>query len=121
MESLVVPIVGILVGLSATVAILIQWLRAFYTHPIQATIRALVGLLALLVGSMSVPEIHGNMSVSLDWGAFLTVRETDLTVSTGASLASNIVAWSSVTILLGISLLLVPRKVEASATDLVDA
>jgi hypothetical protein len=110
--SLILLITGGLVVFAAVVAIVVQWFRAFYTVPVQATIRALIGLLALLVGALGVPTIEGDFVLSLDWGALLNVQETTLRISTGSPLIVTCLAWGSVTLLLGLSLNLVPKVMQ---------
>lgn len=114
-ESPALIIVGSLVIIAAIVAIVIQWFRAFYTVPVQATIRALVGLLALLVGALGVPTIEGDLVLSGDWAALLNVQESTLKFSTGVPLVVMCFAWGSVTLLLALSLHLIPKVMHAKS------
>lgn len=107
MEAWVVITVSVIIA-SCVLAIVLQWFRAFYKTPIQATIRALVGLLAILVGALGIPAVEGKATLSLDWGALLAVDGQQFSVTTGPDLAHHAFAWSSVTLLLTVCLVRVP-------------
>ena len=116
-DSTVLLIAGFFVLAAAVTAIVLQWFRAFYTVPVQATIRALVGLMALLVGTLGVPSIEGNVVVSLDSGAILNVEQSNLQITTAAPTLVSCLAWGSVTVLLALSLNLIPKVIPHSAPE----
>lgn len=94
----------------ALFAIVLQWFHAFYTKPLQATIRALVGIIVLLVGTLGIPYVEGAATISLDWGNLLQVSNTKLRVSIGSTWREHALAWPCVTALLAICLIRVPTK-----------
>lgn len=102
--------IGILVFVAFVVVttIAIQYRRAFIKTPVQATIRALVGFIALLIGCLAIPSFEGEVKIEFN-NKLIKLEESTLKVTTGPS-HLHIAAWCSVTGLLGVSLALLPKK-----------
>lgn len=91
-------------------AVLLQYLTVFMHFPIHASIRALIGLLALLIASISLPKIDGELDVFLDWGRFMKIESGRLQVSTGSPDSVYYVALVGIVLLLSICLFRVPTS-----------
>ena len=102
-------IVAVFVFAVALLAVVLQFFSMFYSKPLQAAIRALIGLLILLVGSLAIPSLEGTVSLSLDWGALLKIDSQSITIKTSESSGYKF-AWISITILLAILFFRVPSR-----------
>ena len=105
-----------LIFIIAIFAIVYQFFSAFFHSPIQASIRALIGLIALLIATLGIPTIEGEVDVVVDWGNALEIDSTGVKISTGIPVIIHAFAWISITTLLSICLFRVPvKKDEPSA------
>lgn len=93
----------------AVFAIAVQFYRSFSVAPLQSAIRAFIGIVALLISTLGVPNVNGTVKASLDWGRFLKIEPAELQVSAGPSLYDAL-AWFCVTMLFTICLIRVPSR-----------
>lgn len=97
-------VMPILVTAVCILSLVIVFLFSFIRYPLESTLKASVGIIALLAASAFGPEFHGSATLSVNLGSFLSIEGQNIIISTSPTAIYYIVILS-VTTLSVISLL----------------
>lgn len=99
-------ILALLATVAAATAITISWRRTFLTHPLQASLRAFLGIFVILLGNLAVPSFEIVSTVNLDL-PFGDLRGQVVKITSGENI-NWIIAFISTSFLACVCLVRVP-------------
>jgi hypothetical protein len=100
------------ISLACLIAIFVAWLRWSFLHPLQTTLRGSIGILAVLVGSLSAPTVEGVATLNLNLPPLLTLDGNLVTISTGIDVIHWGIAFGCISLVAIICLIRIPIPTE---------
>lgn len=92
-------IVPFLLSIISALLVAVFWFMSFAKYPVQNTLRAAVGILAILAGNLAAPALDGFATLSIDLSPVVSVQSASIQISSGSTGTDWIVAFLSLSLL----------------------